>query len=63
MRCVNCKKAALYQEPGFIGKELTWCMKRGEWREGCKKGKRGKPTRAVLDVYVTIEGLAAVNGE
>ena len=63
MRCVHCKKAALYQEPGFTGRERTWCTKRGEWREKCGEGKRGKPMRAVLDVYVTIDGLAAVNGD
>lgn len=59
MRCDNCKRAALYQEPGFTGRERAWCTKRGEWRKGCRKGKRGKPMRAVLDVYVTIDGTSA----
>lgn len=63
MRCVRCKRAALYQEAGFMGRERTWCTMRGEWRKGCKKGKRGRPVRAVLDVYVTIDGLAAANGD
>ena len=63
MRCIRCKMAALYQEPGFTGQERAWCTKRGEWREKCKKGKRGKPMRAVLDVYVTVDGIAAVNGD
>lgn len=62
MRCKHCKRAALCQEPGFNGRELTWCTKREEWRERCGKGKRGEPRRAVLDVYVTIDGLAAVDG-
>lgn len=62
MKCTRCRRAALYQEPGFNGRERTYCTKRGEWRKRCGKGKRGKPTRAVLDVYVTIDGLAAVNG-
>lgn len=62
MKCVRCRHAALYQEPGFNGVERTWCTKRDEWRERCGKGKRGKPMRAVLDVYVTIDGLGAVNG-
>lgn len=63
MRCIHCAKAALYQEPGFTGKERTYCTKRGEWRDRCGKGKRGKPMRAVIDVYVTIDGLAAANGD
>lgn len=62
MRCAECKRAALYQEPGFNGRELTWCTKRGGWREKCGKGKKGRPRRAVLDVYVTIDGLGAVDG-
>ena len=63
MRCTECKKAALYQEPGFNGQEKAYCTKRGEWRGRCKKGRRGKPMRAVLDVYVVIDGAAAVNGD
>ena len=62
MRCVRCERAALYQEPGFNGVERTYCTTRGEWRERCRHGKRGKPRRAVLDVYVTIDGAAAVEG-
>ena len=62
MRCVRCKMAALYQEPGFNGVERTWCTKRGGWREGCHKGKEGRPRRACLDVYVSVDGTAAVNG-
>lgn len=63
MKCRRCSRAALYQEPGFNGVEKAYCTKRGEWRDGCKKGKRGKPKRAVLDVYVTVDGLAAVEGD
>lgn len=63
MHCTDCKRAALYQEPGFTGCERAWCTRRGEWREKCGKGKRGRPMRAVLDVYVSVDGLAAVNGD
>lgn len=54
--------AALYQGLGFNDQERVWCTKRGEWRKRCGKGKRGELRRAVLDVYVTIDGLAAVDG-
>lgn len=62
MKCRRCSRAALYLVPGFVHEERTWCTRSGEWRGGCKKGRRGKPKRAVLDVYVTIDGLAAVDG-
>ena len=63
MRCTRCRLAALYQQPGFMAKEKAWCTVRGEWRKRCGKGKRGRPMRAVPDIYVTIDGWAAVNGE
>lgn len=46
-----------------MAKEKAWCTVRGEWRKRCGKGKRGRPMRAVPDIYVTIDGWAAVNGE
>lgn len=63
MRCFRCNSAALYQEPGFNGIERCWCTRRESWRDkGCKHFKKGEPRRAALDVYVTIDGVAAVNG-
>lgn len=63
MKCLRCNRAALYQEPGFNGKETCWCTLRNTWREkGCRHFRKGKPRRAVPDVFVIIDGVAAVNG-
>ena len=54
----------MYLVPGFVHEERYYCTRKGEWRSnGCRRFERGNPMRAVMDVYVSIDGLAAVNGD
>lgn len=62
MKCRNCSRCALYLPAGFTSRERTYCTERGEFRKKCKHGKKGRPMRGQLDIYVTIAGEAAVRG-
>ena len=64
MKCRRCSRCAVYLVPGFVHEERYYCTRKGEWRSnGCRRFERGNPMRAVMDVYVSIDGLAAVNGD
>lgn len=63
MKCRKCKRCAVYLPPGFMSEERHWCTKRGEWREGCGKGRRGRPMRGTVALQVEVYGLSATNGD